>query len=112
MVIPTFEHELKIFDAGYDFVVGIDEAGIGPWAGPVVAGVVVLARDAKVLDGVRDSKTMTALQRGKFFGKIRKASVSFGMGEVSNRKIDEVGIAEATRKAIRLTYNEATVAVS
>ncbi len=65
---PTLEYEFQLWEEGFHIVAGLDEAGRGAWAGPVFAAAVVLPRDERVLrllDGVRDSKRMTARHRNK-----------------------------------------------
>ena len=59
-------HENKLWKQGYDYIAGLDEAGRGSWAGPVVAGVVVLPRKFKI-KGIKDSKQLSALKREKLF---------------------------------------------
>lgn len=85
---------------GYRCVAGIDEAGRGPLAGPVVAAAVILPPDA-VLDGLTDSKLLTPSQRERWFEKIRESAIAWSLGVVSEREIDELNILQATRKAMK-----------
>ena len=80
-------------------VAGIDEAGRGSWAGPVVAAAVVLPRHFSA-KGIRDSKLLTPLQRERLFAKITSAC-PYAVGVVSNRTIDRIGIKAATQRAMR-----------
>jgi len=81
---------------------GMDEAGRGAWAGPVVAALVILPADEKALrslQGVRDSKKMTPLQRFRAAPLIRQAALAWSVGEASAQEIDQLGILPATRLA-------------
>jgi len=80
-------------------VAGVDEAGRGPWAGPVVASAVIL--DAtNIPDGLNDSKKLSPQKRARLFDQI-KASASFGVGWASVEEIDEINILAATMLAMR-----------
>ncbi|MBP7217195.1 MAG: ribonuclease HII [Candidatus Omnitrophica bacterium] len=84
---------------GYRFVIGVDEAGRGPLAGPVVAAAVVL-RSARFHNRVDDSKKLSALQRERAFREIVQQSF-FGIGIVSEAVIDAINILEATKQAMQ-----------
>jgi ribonuclease HII len=84
-------------------IVGIDEVGRGCWAGPVVAGAVVLAQP---IPGLKDSKKLTKLQREKLDAQIRVSAVSFGLGWVPAAEIDQLGLTEAVRLAMRRALAE------
>lgn len=105
--MPTFDKELELFGQGYDYVVGIDEVGRGPWAGPVVSCAVVLAPGAKLVELVRDSKKLSSKQRGEVHRDLMQTVVAFGVGEVSNEQIDEIGLTEATQTSMRKAFSEA-----
>ena len=79
-------------------IAGIDEVGRGCWAGPVVAGAVILAEP---IPGLKDSKKLTRLQREKLDAEIRVAAVSFGIGWVPAQEIDKLGLTEAVRLAMQ-----------
>lgn len=91
---------------GFRFVAGVDEAGRGPLAGPVVAACAVLPDDFDVL-GVDDSKKVSEKRREVLYDKIRERAVCYGIGEVDNRVIDRINILEATRLAMRRAIEEA-----
>ncbi len=99
---PTIELEKKLWKSGYANVCGIDEVGRGPLAGPVVVGAVNLSNEAQVLEGVRDSKTMTQKQREYFFEKIMGVC-SWGIGIVESFEIDELGLTESIKKAVEMS---------
>jgi len=82
-------------------VAGVDEAGRGPLAGPVVAAAVILEAGTRI-KGVDDSKRLTPEQRKELDGVIRTRAVSIGVGIVDSQTIDRVNILEATRRAMRL----------
>ena len=97
--------KLVRFDDDYrarwgDLIAGVDEAGRGPLAGPVVAACVVLPASA-VLRGVRDSKEMTAEERAEGAGRIRQAAVGWGVGVASVEEVDAFNIRMATLLAMR-----------
>ncbi|HDQ26763.1 MAG TPA: ribonuclease HII [bacterium] len=97
-----FERLLS-FDRGYRGVVaGVDEAGRGPWAGPVVAAAVILdPAGVSGLEGVDDSKKLSEKKREAFFDIITSASLCYAISEVSNRFIDEQNILSATLTAMK-----------
>ena len=80
---------------------GVDEAGRGPLAGPVVAAAVILEAGTRIR-GVDDSKRLTPEQRKELDGVIRTRAVSIGVGIMDSQTIDRVNILEATRRAMRL----------
>jgi len=83
-------------------IAGIDEAGRGPLAGPVVAACVILNQDDYPQE-INDSKKLSATLRGKIFAKLQEKS-KFGIGIVSEKKIDEINILRATKLAMFLAY--------
>lgn len=105
--IPTASLEVeKQYNAqGFKRIAGIDEAGRGAWAGPVVAGAVVLPPDtgtlSETLYGARDSKTMTPRTREKLFARIQSVAAAWGVGSASVAEIASLGIAPATKLAMR-----------
>lgn len=86
-------------------IAGVDEAGRGAWAGPVVAGAVVLPLDAPdlpaQLEGLTDSKQLTPAERADYAPRVRAAAVAWSVGEASAEEIDEIGILRATCAAMR-----------
>ena len=100
----SLEYETLLHRAGLRFVVGIDEAGRGAWAGPVYAGAVCLPPPtpqlAEDLAGVRDSKQMTPRQRARLVITIRELAVCWGVGYAAHDEIDALGINHATRLAM------------
>ena len=95
-----FFHEGLARKAGYDPVAGVDEAGRGPLAGPVVAAAVIIPQGTD-LAGVRDSKQMSAGAREKAFSEILRLALAVGIGVVSHHSIDEHNILKASLEAMR-----------
>lgn len=105
-LFPTQESSLWQFEAraadrGWRFVAGVDEAGRGPLAGPVVAAAVVLPDDYR-LPGLTDSKKLTPLQRDRLLPLIKQQALAIGLGIVNAEQIDRLNILQATLKAMSL----------
>ena len=102
---PDLSLETPLWQAGLLALAGLDEAGRGAWAGPVAAAAVVLPPPGdtllELLPGVRDSKLMTARQRGLWAGKIHAAAVAWAVGWAACEEIDSLGILPATRLAMQ-----------
>ncbi|MFO7323052.1 MAG: ribonuclease HII [Chloroflexota bacterium] len=96
--------ENHVREQGYERIVGIDEAGRGTWAGPVVAAAVCLPLDRKnlsrTLAGVRDSKDMSPRQREDVLETIKATALAWGIGAADNNEVDAVGIVPATKLAM------------
>lgn len=96
---PSIRLERRFLRLGYRYVAGVDEAGVGPLAGPVVASAVLIG-NPRALRGVRDSKTLTPEQRERLFHVILREALAVGVGIASQRVIDRVNIYRATRLAM------------
>src|SRR6185369_16321939 len=92
--------ERQLWHAGVTRVAGIDEAGRGPLAGPVVAAAVVFTPGFSI-EGVNDSKKLTPEQRDQLFDRIKQESIAFGVGIVSPEVIDAINILQATMLAMK-----------
>ena len=103
---PDLWEEMAFYAEGYRHIAGLDEAGRGSWAGPVVAGAVILPLHrpdlSQELDGVRDSKQLTPRQRERLYPIIESTALAAGVGIVPPQEIDKVGIVPATRQAMSL----------
>ncbi len=103
---PTVEEERALRAAGYRAIAGVDEAGRGCWAGPVVAAAVILPETVidtpALLDGVADSKTLTPAQRAILFERITNLAVAWAVGATPAHMIDSHGILPATRLAMQV----------
>ncbi|WP_414672159.1 ribonuclease HII [Lentibacillus sp.] len=93
------QYEQNSYARGCQYVAGMDEAGRGPLAGPVVAAAVILPRGFKLL-GLNDSKQLNEATREKYFAIIKNEAVSYGISIIDNHKIDQVNIYEATKLAM------------
>mgnify|MGYP000883985151 FL=1 len=96
------EFENKYSDLAY--IAGIDEAGRGPLAGPVVAAAVILPKDI-FLPFLNDSKKVTEKRRDVLFDEIKQNAIAYGIGIASNTLIDEINILQATYEAMREAIN-------
>jgi ribonuclease HII len=100
---PTLDHEMRLWAAGYSLIAGIDEAGRGALAGPVVAAAVVLPANATytgIWAAVKDSKLLSPVQRVQLAEIIRRQAAAWAVGRASAAEIDDLGIAPATRLAM------------
>ena len=101
---PMSLFERAIASFGYRAICGIDEAGRGPLAGPVVAAAVIFPPSPALLglalEGIRDSKQLTPLQRERLFDSIHKQALSVAVGVVDNETIDQINILNATLLAM------------
>ena len=106
--VPSFEEEEMMAAQGYRRVAGIDEAGRGPLAGPVVAAAVILPTDfdAPWLSLVKDSKQLRPPLREFLFRRINEVALGIGVGQVEARVIDILGIARATRLAMKWAVDQ------
>lgn len=95
-----FSFEKKYWNEGFSYVAGIDEAGRGPLAGPVVAAAVILPHNFDLLE-VNDSKQLSAAKREYLYGKILEKALAVGVGFADNKLIDEINIYQATRSAMK-----------
>lgn len=98
-LIKLSKYEKEYHDKGFEYIAGIDEAGRGPLAGPVVAAAVILPKDC-LIEGVNDSKKISEKKREKLYDDVIENAVAWGVGIVDNNVIDEINILEATRKAM------------
>jgi ribonuclease HII len=97
--ISMSSFERKCRAEGFRLIAGIDEAGRGPLAGPVVAGAVILPEDF-YLPGLNDSKKLPEAKREEYFELIKDKALAVGIGIVSAAEIDEINILQATKKAM------------
>lgn len=101
MTVPTLERERALWAVGYRVVAGVDEVGRGPLAGPVVAGAVVFPPGGVAIDGLRDSKRLTAAEREAAAVRIRELALGWAVGAASVREIDRFNILRASVRAMR-----------
>lgn len=99
------KYEENLYNEGYKFICGIDEAGRGPLAGPVVVGAAVMPRDSK-LEWANDSKKVTEKRREILYDRITEEALAWGVGIISEKEIDELNILNATKKGLHLALGE------
>ena len=98
--------EKKLYnEKNIKYICGIDEAGRGPLAGPVVVGAVVMPRDSKI-EWVNDSKKVTEKRREILYDKITQEALAWGVGIVSEKEIDQINILNATKMGLHLALGE------
>ena len=98
---PTLRIERALWSAGLQRVVGVDEVGVAPTCGAVVAAAVIIRPNSRRIPGVRDSKTLSAAQRERLAPEIRRRAVAFALGAASVAEIDRLNIYHATHLAMR-----------
>lgn len=104
MAMHQYEEQYKDCQA----ICGIDEAGRGPLAGPVVAAAVILPKDCEILY-LNDSKQLSAKKRELLYDEIMEKAVSVGVGYATPQRIDEINILQATYEAMRQAVNKLSV---
>ena len=92
-------YERQLADEGYKYIAGVDEAGRGPLAGPVVVAAVVMPLD-KLIEGVNDSKKLSAKKREALYELIMQSALSVKVSVISHEIIDEINILNATKRGM------------
>ena len=101
------EHENELRDKGFKTICGIDEAGRGPLAGPVVVASVIMPANS-MIEGVNDSKKISEKKREKIYDQILEEAVSYGIAIIGQDEIDEMNILNATKKGLTVSLQELT----
>jgi len=104
-LIKLKEMDEEIYINGAKYICGIDEAGRGPLAGPVVVASVILPRES-MIEGVNDSKKISEKKRERVYEEIIKEAISYGVGIIDESKIDEINILQATKEGITESIKE------
>ena len=91
--------EKSVYKEGYKYICGIDEAGRGPLAGPVVVASAIMPKNS-MIEGVNDSKKLSEKKREKLYDLIIDEAISYGVGIVNQEEIDEINILNATKKGL------------
>jgi ribonuclease HII len=99
--VPSLRFERRLWRDGVERVVGVDEVGVAPTCGAVVAAAVVIRPNSHRIRGVRDSKTLSALQRERLAPLIRSKAIAVGVGAASVTEIDRLNIYHATHLAMQ-----------
>lgn len=95
------ESENKLYSEGLKYIAGIDEAGRGPLAGPVVVGIAIMKPDS-FIEGVNDSKKISEKKRELLYEQITNEAIDWSVGIVDQNEIDEINILNATKKALHM----------
>ena len=102
------EHENELHKKGFKNICGIDEAGRGPLAGPVVIAAVIMPEDS-MIEGVNDSKKVSEKKREKLYDQIIEEAISYGVAIIGQDEIDNINILNATKKGLTMSLKELTV---
>ncbi len=103
------QDEMSLYNnPNIQYICGIDEAGRGPLAGPVVVGAVIMPKDS-FIEGVNDSKKVSEKKREKLYDLITEEAISYGVGIVDQNEIDEVNILNATKHAVTMAIEKLNV---
>lgn len=102
------EIEESIYNEGINYICGIDEAGRGPLAGPVVVACAIMPKDS-MIEGVNDSKKISEKKREKIYEQIIKEALSYSVGIIDEAKIDEINILQATKLGLTTAVKELKV---
>ena len=94
------EEENKLYEQGIEYICGIDEAGRGPLAGPVVVGAVIMPKDS-FIEGVNDSKKISEKKREKIYDQILEEAIAYSIGVIDKDTIDEINILNATKLGVK-----------
>ena len=100
--------ENQMHNEGYKYICGIDEAGRGPLAGPVVVASVIMPENS-IIEGVNDSKKVSEEKREKLYDLIIEESISYGIGIINQNEIDEINILNATKRGLTKSIKELKV---
>ena len=101
------EKENDLRKKGFQYICGIDEAGRGPLAGPVVVASVIMPADS-MIEGVNDSKKVSEKKREKIYEQILEEAISYGVAIIGQDEIDEINILNATKKGLTISLQELT----
>ncbi len=104
-LIKLKEIDEEIYNNGAKYICGIDEAGRGPLAGPVVVASVIMPRDS-MIEGVNDSKKISEKKRERVYEQIIKEAISYSVGIIDESKIDEINILQATKEGLTESIKE------
>lgn len=107
-MIDNYKYEKELNDKGITLIAGVDEVGRGPLIGPVVASAVILPSNFK-LDGLTDSKKLSEKKREYFYKIIKKEAIAIGIGVISEKRIDEINIYEATKEAMKAAIDNLSI---
>jgi len=103
--LSMLEYENRLWDEGFQFVAGVDEAGRGPLAGPVYAAAVIFEKGTEIA-GINDSKKLSEKKRELLYDVIKEKALSYAIVSVNEKEIDEINILNASLKAFSLAVEK------
>lgn len=106
--MDLLEYERELYKDNIKLIAGVDEVGRGPLCGPVVAAACIL-KENYYLEGLNDSKKLTEKKRDKLYEILINDCISYGIGIVSPKRIDEINILEASKEAMKIALNNLSV---
>ncbi len=104
-IFEMLRYERNLWEKGIEYVAGIDEAGRGPLAGPVVAAAVIFPHDIFIA-GINDSKKCSPRRREELYPIIREKAIAVAMGTVSEKEIDRINILQSSFQAMRMAIGQ------
>ena len=107
-IIDNYKYEKELNEKGIKLIAGVDEVGRGPLIGPVVAAAVILPENF-TLKGLTDSKKLSEKKREEYYEIIKKEALAIGVGVISEKRIDEINIYEATKEAMKEAINNLNI---
>ena len=102
------QYEEELYNQGISTIAGIDEAGRGPLAGPVVVGCVIMPKESQI-EGINDSKKISESKREKLYEQIISEAIAWNVGIVEQKEIDKINILNATKKALTIAIKGLSV---
>lgn len=106
--LKQIENDIYSTNKEIQYICGIDEAGRGPLAGPVVVASVIMPKES-MIEGVNDSKKVSEKKREELYDKIIEEAITYGVGIIDEKVIDEINILEATKKGLTTSLQELKV---
>lgn len=106
-MINLYKYEIEMNIKGYKLVAGVDEAGRGPLAGPVVAAAVILGNEK--IEGINDSKKLSAKKREALYPLIKEKAIAYSIIYIDNNEIDKINIYQASKKAMIMALEKLSV---
>ena len=106
--LKKIEEEIYLKNPNFKYICGIDEAGRGPLAGPVVVACAIMPRNS-MIEGVNDSKKISEKKREELFEKITEEAISYGVGIIDQKEIDRINILNATKEGLTMAVKELSI---
>ena len=104
-LLKQYENDIYKNNSSIKYICGIDEAGRGPLAGPVVVGAVIMPKES-FIEGINDSKKVSEKKRERLYDQIIEEAISYGIGIVNQEEIDNINILNATKLALTKAISE------